>query len=401
MFSQAYHFFKNLFNTDGFPPRWHCGKWTSFHGWLYIISDLLIWSAYFLIPLVILRYIIRKTNLRFTRLYLLFAAFILACGATHLLDAIIFWYPYYRLSAVLKFITGILSWVTVFYLVKYLPFAFSLKTSAQLEEEIELRKTVEHQLQESNEKLHQAEMELKEDLQKEKELSTLKSRFVSFASHEFRTPLSSVLTPAYLLSQYTKAEQQEQREKHIQRIVSSVSLLKETLNDFLSLDKIEQGAITPNCAHLDICELTNEVVQGTEHMLKNGQTITYVHNGETTAAFLDPSMLRHILSNLVSNAIKYSPAQSEISIVTERNAGVLKASVTDKGIGIPAEEQDNLFRLFFRSSNALHLQGTGLGLNIVKRYVELMNGKISFNSRQNEGTTFTLYFDMQMPAAQR
>lgn len=270
MFSQASHFFKNLFNTNGFPPRWHCGQWSSFHGWLYIISDLLIWSAYFVIPIIILRYILLKTKIRFTKLYFLFAAFILACGTTHLLDAIMFWYPYYRVTATVKFITGVLSWVTVYYLIRYLPFAFSLKTSTQLEEEVERRRHSEDELRESNEQLHQAEVELMENLQKEKELSSLKSRFVSFASHEFRTPLSSVLSSAYLLSQYNRADQQEQREKHIQRIVSSVFLLKETLNDFLSVDKIEQGAVTPIFSDINICSITHEVIQDTQHMLKKG-----------------------------------------------------------------------------------------------------------------------------------
>jgi len=136
-------FIRKLFDTSDWPPRWHCGKWTEFHGWLYIISDLLIWSAYFSIPLIIIRYISRRQDIRFIRLYFLFAAFILACGSTHLLDAVAFWQPAYRLSALVLLITGILSWVTVFYLVKYLPMAFALKSSGELETEIEQRKKAE------------------------------------------------------------------------------------------------------------------------------------------------------------------------------------------------------------------------------------------------------------------
>jgi len=120
-------FFKKLFDSSDWPPRWHCGQWTD-HGWLYIISDLLIWSAYFTIPVVIIRFISKKQDIRFTRLYFMFAAFILACGATHFLDALAFWIPVYRLNALARFITGVVSWATVFYLVKYLPFVFSLKS---------------------------------------------------------------------------------------------------------------------------------------------------------------------------------------------------------------------------------------------------------------------------------
>lgn len=151
--NQVIDFFSKLLNVSDWPPRWHCGQWSDFHGWLYIISDLLIWSAYFSIPLVILRYVARRRNVRFLRLYYLFAAFILACGATHFLDAIAFWLPYYRLSALVRFITGIISWVTVFYLVKHLPFLFSMRPLQDLELEIEQRKKAELALVILNEEL--------------------------------------------------------------------------------------------------------------------------------------------------------------------------------------------------------------------------------------------------------
>lgn len=140
---QITDFFGNLFSITDWPPRWHCGRWSDFHGWLYIISDLLIWSAYFTIPVTIIRFISRKQDIRFKRLYFLFAAFILACGATHFLDALAFWLPMYRLSALVRLVTGIVSWLTVFYLVKYLPVLFSLKTQAALEKEINLRNVSE------------------------------------------------------------------------------------------------------------------------------------------------------------------------------------------------------------------------------------------------------------------
>jgi len=142
-------FFKKLFDSSDWPARWHCGRWTDFHGWLYIISDLLVWSAYFSIPLVIIRYISKKQNIRFVRLYFLFAAFIMACGTTHFIDAVSFWVPAYRLNALVRLITGILSWTTVFYLVKFLPVAFSLKSQKELESEIEQRISAEKQSRES------------------------------------------------------------------------------------------------------------------------------------------------------------------------------------------------------------------------------------------------------------
>ena len=150
-------FFVKLFDVSDFPPRWHCGHWSQFHGWLYLLSDLAIWGAYFAIPLLILRYISRRHGMQFFRIYVLFAAFILACGATHFLDALAFWMPYYRLSALVRFVTAVISWITVFSLVKLLPVAFSLKTTEQLEAEIEHRKRVEEQLQVNNRLLTEAQ----------------------------------------------------------------------------------------------------------------------------------------------------------------------------------------------------------------------------------------------------
>ena len=150
---QVIEFFKKLFDSSDWPPRWHCGQWSEFHGWLYIISDLLIWSAYFTIPIVIVRYISKRKDIRFAKLYFLFAAFILACGGTHFLDAVAFWIPAYRLNALFRFITAVISWVTVFYIAKYLPVIFSLKSQKELEGEIEQRKRAEERVGESEKQI--------------------------------------------------------------------------------------------------------------------------------------------------------------------------------------------------------------------------------------------------------
>lgn len=154
---QVIEFFSKLFDDSGFPPRWHCGRWTEFHGWLYIISDLMIWGAYFAIPTIIIRYITRRSDARFQKVYFLFASFILACGTTHLLDAITFWYPAYRLNALVRFGTGVISWITVFNLVKLLPTAFSLKTAEELEHEVLQRENAETQLKINYDMLNEAQ----------------------------------------------------------------------------------------------------------------------------------------------------------------------------------------------------------------------------------------------------
>jgi len=237
-----------------------------------------------------------------------------------------------------------------------------------------------------------AEAELRAALEKEKELNELKSRFVSMASHEFRTPLSAVLSSAYLLSRYAKAEEQPQREKHIQRIVSSVTSLTEILNDFLSVGKIEEGNISTNCRDYDIKLQMEEIIDEVQHLLKKGQTINYSHTGSTTFVYLDSSMMKHIAINLLSNAIKFSSEHTIIHLSTQTTASNLLFRVEDHGLGIPEEERDQLFNRFFRSSNVVNIQGTGLGLHIVSKYTELMNGKITCESKLGVGTIFTIVF---------
>ena len=241
-----------------------------------------------------------------------------------------------------------------------------------------------------------AEAELRTALEKEKELNELKSRFVSMASHEFRTPLSAVLSSAYLVSRYTTTDEQPQRDKHIQRIVSSVSSLTEILNDFLSVSKIEEGDIHANYRQYDVKKQMEAIVQDVQHLLIKGQHISYKHSGGNIV-YLDASMMSHIVTNLLSNAIKFSPENSNIDLVTKNGEHEFILSVKDRGLGIPKAEQGNLFKRFFRSTNVTNIQGTGLGLHIVNKYAEVMNGKIAYESEEGKGTQFTITFNNKIP----
>ncbi|MBZ4191614.1 sensor histidine kinase [Niabella beijingensis] len=243
-------------------------------------------------------------------------------------------------------------------------------------------------------KRKKAETDLLVALQKEKELSELKSRFVSIASHEFRTPLSTVLSSAYLISKYAEKEDQHRRDKHIQRIVSSVNMLTDILNDFLSVGKIEEGKIQLRRSIFDIKQHLQQITNELNGLLKKNQQIHYQHNGALQID-LDPSLMKHILMNLLSNAIKFSPEDSVIELRSTRTPENLKISVADKGIGISQEDQHHLFERFFRGANAVNVQGTGLGLHIVSKYVELLNGTITCDSQLDTGTTFELNFQME------
>lgn len=242
----------------------------------------------------------------------------------------------------------------------------------------------------------QAQEEVKRALEKERELNVLKSRFVSMASHEFRTPLSTILTSTSLLARYEKPEHVEKREKHMARIKNSVRNLTGILDDFLSLDKLETGAVACNPMAFDFKALMAEVVEEMSVLLKPQQHIRWEFSGDPNVT-LDPKLLKNILINLLSNASKYSPEGSEIELTGEQSGDQLRVEVNDQGIGIPMEEQVYLFDRFFRATNATNIQGTGLGLNIVKKYLQLMSGEISFRSSPGYGTSFTIDLPTKLP----
>ena len=176
------------------------------------------------------------------------------------------------------------------------------------------------------------------------------------------------------------------------RIKTAVRNLTSLLDDFLSLEKLEQGKVETHPVEFDLNEFLEDVIEDMEGMLKKkSQSILYSFEGNA-AVFLDKKILRNVLLNLLSNAVKYSPEGKQIALTAHATGSRGRIMVKDEGIGIPEEAQKQLFDKFFRADNATNIQGTGLGLNIVKRYVDLLDGSIHFTSRENEGSTFTVEF---------
>ncbi len=247
-------------------------------------------------------------------------------------------------------------------------------------ENIEVRNNLE-------EKVKERTSELADALARETEIHEMKSAFVSLASHEFRTPLSSILSSAFLIEKHTQEDQQDQREKNVERIRSAVKHLVNLLDDFLSIGKLEEGKVLVEREHFDLNEFLREILDELEGMKKHRQHIHHNHKGVAEVQ-LDKKILRYIMLNLLSNAIKYS--EKKIQLDTEVQADQLTLIVKDRGIGIPQGQQDSMFNRFFRASNVDDVQGTGLGLNIVKLYVDLLDGTIEFTSQENIGTVFTI-----------
>lgn len=236
-----------------------------------------------------------------------------------------------------------------------------------------------------------AEEEARNALDRERELNELKSKFVSIASHEFRTPLSTVLSSASLIDQYNERSDKEKVKKHVQRIKSSVNHLTSILNDFLSLGKLEEGKIDVVIERLVVADFLKDVEEQMRLSLKPMQRLKIECQSDLEEMWSDARILRNILFNLISNASKYSNDDKTIFVDCKPGDHGIFFIIRDEGIGIPKQDQRHMFERFFRASNSGNVQGTGLGLNIVRRYVELLQGDISFSSEVGKGTTFTVW----------
>ena len=360
---QLIEFFKGLFATDKWPPRWHCGTWTSFHGWLYILSDLTIWVAYFLIPLIILNYLAKKKNgIKFQKVYLLFAAFILLCGMTHFLDAMMFWTPMYRLNALVRFATGVVSMLTVYYLFKIFPQAFRQKSNMELEREVARRIQAEESLAEANASL---------------------TSFAYIASHDLQEPLRKIRTfSSQVHGSYSEALGEHGTEL-VEKIMKSASRMQTMTTDILNLsaytDRINMGMISvTEAAGIAISDLESKIAE-------TGARITV---GVIPDVYGNLSYLSHLFLNLISNAIKFTKKQPVINIWGEAHGGMVSIYIEDNGIGIEEEGHQRIFQAFQKMHGKNEYEGSGLGLSICKRIVDIHHGHLSVSSVPGEGSTF-------------
>ncbi|NIJ52606.1 PAS domain-containing sensor histidine kinase [Dyadobacter arcticus] len=283
----------------------------------------------------------------------------------------------------------------------YTGFIHDLSREKDAEEKLkEYALHLEEQVQERTRLLHEtitalgeAKEKVSRLLEKEMELGQLKSRFVSMASHEFRTPLSAIQLSSILIEKYSGESISPNISRHTAKIKVLVAHLTGVLNDFLSLERLEAGEFKPVLTEFDIVKFSEEITEDMQLIAKQNQQIIYQHSGTSATVILDQSLLRNAIVNLISNAIKYSGENTFIEFNTEITPSLTSICIQDNGIGIPKEDQEHLFEAFFRAHNTGTIPGTGLGLNIVSRYVQLMNGQVKFTSNVNQGTSFTLSFE--------
>lgn len=357
-------FFSNLFDTSSYPPRWECGAWSSLEGWLHIFADIGIFASYFAIPAIMLYTLRYHKQLPFKPLLLLFSAFILLCGTGHLLEAVIFYWPAYRLAGILKLATAIVSIVTAVSMIKILPEA--LKLPGLMSKNAELRKA---------------------DL--------AKSEFLANMSHEIRTPMTAILGYAELL---LESKSEAERTECAETIRRNGQHLLTVLNDILDLSKIEAGKLEVEHISCDIVALLKDVVE-LHSVRAEGKQLwlrTTISSDCPTIVKADPVRLRQVLLNVLGNAIKFTEQGGvEIEVYVHRdsnNISELRISCVDSGIGMNNDQLAKLFSAFTQADNSTSRKfgGTGLGLAISKRLMELMGGTILVQSEIGLGSTFTV-----------
>lgn len=364
---QLEEFFRGLFDTDQWPPRWKCGTWSDFHGWLYIISDLTIWLAYFLIPLIIINYFTtRKTGIRFQKVYILFASFILLCGTTHFIDAMMFWVPMYRLNGLIRFLTGVVSMFTVYHLIQILPQVTKQRTSLELEKEIALREQAEKKLSEVNAQL---------------------AAFASVASHDLQEPARKIRTFAGLVYMQNENKFDNDTKTNMKKIISGADRMQALIKDVLSLSTISDN-VEFNKIYLN--DAAKRAVENLELVIAEKNAV--INITELPIASGNLEYLTQVFTNLISNAIKFNDQLPIINITGERKNRQVFVYISDNGIRLTPEHYEKIFEPFGRAHSKNKYQGTGIGLAICKRIMEVHNGSISVESTVGAGTRFTLTF---------
>lgn len=366
-------FISDLFDTSDFPARWSCGDWSQTHGWIHILSDVTIFICYMAIPLLLIYFTKQKKVGAFLPVFWLFAVFILACGIGHLIEATIFWKPWYRLSAAVKTVTAASSVLTVMALVPLLPKFLAMRTPEELNREIEQRR----------------EAELRAEL-----ANKTKGEFLANMSHEIRTPMNGIIGMSEIA---LETELSAEQRRYLETVKSSADSLLSLINDILDFSKIEAQKLDLEKRQFDLREDladTMEILSFRAHS-KGLELACHIQPDVPSYVIGDSGRLRQIVVNLVGNAVKFTEDGEvvvHVSAVSQNDQEAeLKFSVKDTGIGIPKEKQARMFEAFEQAdaSTTREYGGTGLGLAISKQLVELMEGKIEIESEPGEGTTFS------------
>jgi len=361
-------FFRLLFDGQGFPPRWSCGEWSAAHGWLHVVSDLGVFTAYLAIPITLAYLLTRRRDLPFPRVLWLFVAFIVTCGLTHLNEAVIFWHPYYRFAGVVKLATAVVSWATVFALVPTVRAALTLRTPTELEAEVAART---RELEEARQELERSNADLE--------------HFAYTASHDLREPLRMVASYTTLLEEEHGARLDDEAKEYIHYAVDGAERMRRLLDDLLEYSRVQSRG--GHMVAASTAAVLDDVLQDLKVALDEAEG--RVTRGELPEVLADPSQLRQLFQNLLANAIKFrGDAPGRVHVSAEREGDRWRFAVRDEGIGLDPSQAERIFKIFKRLHPRGQYEGTGLGLAICKRIVERHGGEIGVESQPGEGATF-------------
>ncbi len=367
-----FEFLGRLFDTSDFPARWSCGNWTSGHGWLHVVSDCSVFLAYLTIPCVLIYFMRKRQDLPFSGIFWLFVAFIFTCGTTHLVEATIFWHPWYRLSGVLKLITAVVSLATVVALIPAVPKALALPglavTNARLEHQAKEQRAVEKRLRAKTDELEQ---------------------LLYVVSHDLKSPLVTISGFVGILARHIAAQDTEKQQDAIARIQRGATTMERLIDDLLEVSRISSRELELESVSVD--EVAREVVESLEAPL-SAAGATVVIGSPLPRVRADRSQLLRALLNLVHNAIKYGCPEpgATIHITAERSGHETRIRVADAGPGIDRQHHVRVFQLFQRLST--DREGTGLGLATVAKIMERHGGRAGIDSVPGSGSSFWLAF---------
>lgn len=402
--------------TQGFLPHGYCFQWSPELLGLMVSADALTALAYYSIPLALIVFVRRRTDLKFNGIFLLFSAFIFLCGTTHLVDIVTIWWPQYWLQGYVKAATALASLITAVALWRLMPKALRLPSTAMLEKMVERlagevaeRRAAEARLEQLRSDLEDRVKQRTAELEREtaerlrlqdadraraaaEQANRAKSEFLSRMSHELRTPLNAVLGFAQLLAGQMESWPAKQQE-WLQHITTAGWHLLKLVDDVLDLATIEAGMLhveqEPVDLQIALQDCHDMVAQAAEARQVSLDLST---QGDLTRVVSDGRRLRQVLSNLLTNAIKYNRPGGSVTARLSSHADLLHIEVTDTGVGLSDAQQAQLFQPFNRlgHENDGRVQGTGLGLVVVKQMIDALRGRIEIRSRPNEGTTFVV-----------
>jgi signal transduction histidine kinase len=316
-------------------------------------------------PVLIIRYFNNKRGIiKFQRVYVLFASFILLCGSTHFLDAMMFWIPMYRFNALVRLLTGIVSLFTVYHLIKILPEVFKQKTNIELENEISRRVEAENKLDEVNKNLE---------------------AFAYVASHDLQEPLRKIRMYTTMLYNSNESKFDDASKGFANKVIGSSERMQTMIKDILALstvnDDVEITEVSPNDAVKKALEdLEIKILE--RHAIINVDELPKVKGNEV--------YLAQLFMNLIGNAIKFSKDQPVVNIRGEVSGENVSIYVQDNGIGMNEKDSDKIFNAFYKVHRRGEYEGSGIGLSICKKIVDLFNGNIHIKSKVGEGTTFII-----------